>query len=106
MQHSHVGCDSVPRKFKVDTGSEVNVVPITAFDKLAESRMNRLKLTQVRLTGYSGNVVPITGTCQIECKLREKPHTLEFFIADINAMPIFGFDSCRVVGLVKIENHI
>ena len=78
----HVGCDSVPMKFKVDTGAEINVLPITAFYKHAESHMNRLKPTQVRLTGYSGNVVPTTYTCQIECKLREKPHTLEFVIAD------------------------
>ena len=46
----HVGCDSVPMKFKVDTGAEINVLPITSFDKLAESHMNRLKPTQVRLT--------------------------------------------------------
>ena len=43
----HVGCDSVPMKFKVDTGAEINVLTITAFDKLAESHMNSLKPTQV-----------------------------------------------------------
>ena len=75
----HVGCDSVPMKFKVDTGAQINVIPITAFGTLAESRMKQLKPTQVRLTGYGGNVVPTTGTCRVECKLREKPHTLEGF---------------------------
>ena len=78
----YVGCDSVPMKFKVDTGAQINVIPITAFDTLAESRMKQLKPTQVRLTGYSGNVVPTTGTCRIECKLRDKPHTLEFFLSN------------------------
>ena len=102
----HVGCGSVPIKFKVDTGAEINVLSITAFDKLAESHMNRLKPTQVRLTRYSGNVVPTTCTCQIKCKLREKPHTLEFFIADTHATTILGFDSCRAMGLVKIEYRI
>ena len=102
----HIGCDSVPMKFKVDTGAEIKVLPITAFDKFAEICMNRLKPTQVRLTGYSRNVVPTTGKCQIECKLREKPHTLEFFIADTNAMPILGFDSCRAMELLKIENRV
>ena len=47
----HVGCDSVPMKFKVDTGAQINVIPITAFDTLAEIRMKQLKPTQVRLTG-------------------------------------------------------
>ena len=103
----HVGCDSVPMKFKVDTGAQINVIPITAFDTLAESRMKQLKPTQVRLPGYSGNVVPTTGTCRIECKLRDKPHTLEFFlIADTHATPILGFDSCRAMGLVTIENRL
>ena len=74
----HVGGDCVPKKFKVDIGAEINVLPITAFDKLAESHMNCLKPTQVRLRGYNGNVVPNTGTCQIECKLRETPHTWGF----------------------------
>ena len=69
--------------------------------------MKQLKPTQVRLTGYSGNVVPTTDTCRIECKLREKPHTLEFFfIADTHATPILGFDSCRAMGLVNIENRV
>ena len=94
----HVGCDSVPMKFKVDTGAQINVIPITAFDTLAASRMKQLKPTQVRLTGYSGNIVPTTGTCRIKCKLRDKQHTLEFFIADTHATPIIGFDSCRAWG--------
>ena len=66
----HVGCDSVPMKLKVDTGAELNLLPITALDNLAESRMNRLKPTQVWLTGYSGYVEQTTCTCRIECKLR------------------------------------
>ena len=91
----------------MDTGAQINVIPITAFDTLTESRMKQLKPTQVRLTGYSGNVVPTTGTCRIECKLRDKPHILEvFFIADTHAIPILGFDSCRAMGLVTIENHV
>ena len=102
----HVGCDSVPMKFKVDTGAQINVIPITAFDTLAESRMQHLKPTQVRLTGYSGNIVPTTGTCRIECKLRDKQHTLVFSIADTHATPIIGFDYCRAMGLVTIENLI
>ena len=102
----HGGCDSVPMKCKVDTGAEINVLPITVFDKLAESHINRLKPTHVRLTGYSGNVVHTTGTCHIEGKLREKPHTLEFFIAETHATPSLGFDSCRAMELVKIENRI
>ena len=102
----HVRCDNVPMKFKVDTGGQINVIPITAFDTLAERRMKQLKPTQVRLTVYSGNVVPTTGTCRIECKLRDKPHTLEFFIADTHATPILGFDSCRAMGLVIIESRV
>ena len=39
----HVGCDSVPMKFKVDIGAQTNVIPITGFDTLAESRMKQLK---------------------------------------------------------------
>ena len=77
----HVGCDSVPMQFKVDTGAQINVIPITAFGTLADSCMKQLKPTQVRLMGYSGNVVPTTGTCRIACKLRDKPHTLEFFLS-------------------------
>ena len=102
----HVGCDSVPMKFKVDTGAQINVIPMTAFDTLAESRMKQLKPTQVRLTGYSGNVVPTTGTCRVECQLRDKPHTLEFFfIADTHATPILGFDPCRAMGLDTGRAH-
>ena len=39
----HVVCDNVPMKCKVYTGAELNVLPITAFDELADNHMNRLK---------------------------------------------------------------
>ena len=42
----NVGCDSVPMKYKVDTGAQINGIPITAFDTLAESRMKQLKPTK------------------------------------------------------------
>ena len=102
----HVMCNSVPMKFKVYIGAEINVIPITAFDELADSHMNRLKPGPNPAIVYSGNVVPTTGPCQIECKLRQRPFTLECFIADTSATPILGFVSCRAMGLLKIENRI
>ena len=38
----------------------------------------------------------------------ERNHTplRVFFIADTHATPILGFDSCRAMGLVKIENRV
>ena len=86
-------------------GSEINVLPIT-FGKLVESLTKRLKPTRVRLTGYGSYEVPNTGTCHIECKPRDKMHSLEFFIADTTSTPIIGFDSYSAMGLVKIEDHV
>ena len=99
----HIRHDNVPMKFKVDTGAEIKVLPITAFDKLAESRTKQLKPTRVRLTGYVGQNIPTTGTCKIECFLKGNTYSLEFFIADTNATHSIGFDSCRAMGLERID---
>ena len=61
----HVGCVSVPMKFTVDTGAQINVIPITAFDTLAESCMKQLKPAQVRLMRYSGNGLRCTNHCHV-----------------------------------------
>ena len=49
--------------------------------------------------------MPIKGTCRIECKLGRKTHSLYFYLAETEAIPILGFESCRAMGLVKIEDH-
>ncbi|KAI0228033.1 hypothetical protein LSAT2_021475, partial [Lamellibrachia satsuma] len=94
----HVGRENLPLNYKVDTGSEIKVLPITTFGKLAESLTKRLKPTRARLTGYGGHEVPTTGTCRIECNIRDKTHSREFFIADTTSTHIIGFDSCRIIG--------
>ena len=102
----HVGRDRVPLKFKVDTGADINVLPVKTFGQLAESHTKCVNPTTVKLTGYGGHAVPTTGTCNIRCRLRDKSHDLEFYIADTTATPIIGFSSCLEMGLVKIENRV
>ena len=96
----HVGRGNLPLHFKVDTCSEIKVLPITTFGKLPESLTKRLNPTHVRLRGYDGHEVPTACTCRMECNLRDKTHSREFFVADTTSTHIIGFDSCSIIGVV------
>ena len=62
--------NQVPIKFKLDTGSQVIIITNNVFKKLNSN----LSKTNVKLTSFSGDPIPIAGKCvlpykeqQLEC---------------------------------------
>ena len=74
--------------FKLDTGAEVNVMPMKVFKTFQQVE---LKPTEVRLTSYTGQQLDVAGKAEFECSHKGKQSKLKFVVVKTNAVPLLGF---------------
>ena len=72
-------------KFKVDTGSQANIIPWAIFKTLQYTP--KLKPTKIKLFSYSGDTIPTLGCCKLKCEGK----LLEFFVIQTDQSPILSF---------------
>ena len=87
-------------KFKIDTGSQVNVMPLSEYNQM--HRKPRLVKSRVKLFGYTGDSLKTVG----ECTLPVGGHQLEFFVADTSQNPILGLNASQELNLVKVVMNV
>ena len=98
-------------KGKVDTGAEVNILPLRTFaqiypDKISNGRPTNTKRSTAILTAYNGNTIEQFGTITIPCKFQGKWSNEEFYIAEVNGPVIFGLPTSNTLQLVKMQCQI
>ena len=84
---------------KLDTGSDVNILPLDDFNSL-QNRPN-LRQTQVKLTAYNGEYIPVKGQAVLALKHRGHTQRALFVICPGQVQPILGRKICDDMGLVK-----
>nr|XP_049697651.1 uncharacterized protein LOC126054853 [Helicoverpa armigera] len=88
-------------KFKLDTGADINVMSFERFLELGLG-VSILKCNKViKLQSYSGDVIPVKGTCYIACVYKGKQYELKFAIADMKCQSVLGQISCIQLNLIK-----
>jgi hypothetical protein len=85
-------------KFKLDTGSYVNIISEKTYNKM---KIRKLSRTNAQLYGYSGNTIPILG----KCVLLYKDHQLEFFVTSADRPSILGYESCCELGIDQSDTR-
>ncbi len=60
-----------------------------------------LKPTNVRLSTYTGDKIPVKGKCNWTVKYKKKSYFLEFIVVKSDAKPILGIKACEQMGLIK-----
>ena len=85
--------------FKLDTGAEVNVMPMKVFKTFQQVE---LKPTEVRLISYTGQQLDVAGQAEFECSHKGKQSKLKFVVVKTNAVPLLGFRSCQELNLIKV----
>jgi len=75
--------------FKVDTGAQVNILPVDVYYRIRGP--SELKEARATLTSYTGDTLPVAGTCQLKCK----GQMIEFYIANTTQSPILGLKSAQ-----------
>ena len=88
--------EAVPVKFKVDTGAQVNILPLHTFNNL--NTETSLVKSDTKLTSYSGNELHVKGTTCLKCADRQ----IEFYVVDMQQTPILGLKASQELGIIKI----
>ena len=57
---------------------------------------------KTRLVSYSGDKIPVVGSCQLQCK----KHSLEFFIVKTRQCPILSFQASKDLDLIKVVTSV
>ena len=92
-----VGGSSV--KFKLDTGAEGNVLPLSVYSELQHK--SPLMDTSVVLSSYGDFKVKPEGKVTLACEAQGLKESLPFFVSAVNSPPILGLSACSKLNLVK-----
>lgn len=95
-----VGPKQLKIRFKLDTGSSANVIPIREYAKL--STQCTLQQTSRLLLGYGGERFSLKGKCDLKCKHRDTEMIMTFYVVDTIAPPVIGLKGCIDFGLINL----
>ncbi len=87
-------------KFKVDTGSQVNILPNSVYKQL--KGRSKLAKTTTRLTSYSGENLKVQGRTSL--RTQDKP--IDFYIVETTQNPILGLSTSQELGIIKIVLNV
>ena len=87
-------------KFKVDTGSQVNILPQSIYKQLNVAF--KPTKSNTRLTSYSGGDLKVKGHVCLRCQ--NKP--TDFYIVETTQDPILGLSTSQQLGIIKIVLNI
>ena len=95
----HLETNGTPIKYKLDTGSQVNLLPKSAYLRLRQKP--QLHPANVKLTAYNGTSIPVAGKCILNLLNHDHVNTPTLFIiAETNSVPIIGLSTCQKLNLV------
>ncbi|XP_053381823.1 uncharacterized protein K02A2.6-like [Mercenaria mercenaria] len=99
-----VGPSQTPLKFKIDTGSSADVIPVSHFEKLKISYP--LEPPDNGLTSYTGNSLPIRGMIRLNLGYNGVSCLSAVYIVESNSVPLLSLNTCLTLGLVKLTYSI
>ena len=93
-------------RFKLDPGSEVNVLPLKVFIEMNKNKKFTLYKTEVLLRGFDKNLSSPEGAVNlfIETKHGDKKYS-QFFVSKVACRPILGIEDCEKLRLIQRVNH-
>ena len=92
-------------RFKLDTGAQVNVIPLEIYNKYLSSRYP-LQDSNVSLCSYSNDVIPVLGKCDIDSSFRKTSKMLSYFIVNQKSTPILGLSACTGLNLIHLAFNV
>ncbi|XP_064463440.1 uncharacterized protein K02A2.6-like [Ornithodoros turicata] len=85
--------------FKLDTGSEVNVISKEIVR--AWNPRPLVRRSQRRVTTYSGEQLPVVGETVLSCTANGLTCPVTFLVVDLSSSPILGLQACQMFNLLK-----
>lgn len=91
--------------FKVDTGSDVNVLNLEALNSLKIDK-KMIKMTDQKLYDYNDMEIPVIGKCSILTKYNNIDYNIDYFIVGKCYKLIIGLATSEMLGLINRTNNI
>ena len=99
-----IGKESVPMKFKVDTGSQCNLIPKDMYKKL-KNKYPSLH-SNYRLSSYTNNPIPVYGKVNLPCKYRSQELNDSFYVVSKKSPALLSLETSADLGLIKLTYAI
>ena len=108
--HTELGCEMSQNRskqvFKIDTGADGNLMPITMFTKLyPKISLEKLAKTidkEITLFAYNNTPIKQYGTCSVKITFKGKQEICKFYVVE-HATAILGVSDSEKLGLVKVN---
>jgi len=84
-------------KFKIDTGSQTNIILVKVFSSLPQQPTVRTCTT--RLTSYTGEDLCVRGECVFNCC----GQSLSYFVVETNQDPVLGLNASQVESSARLK---
>ena len=102
-----VGKVSLEIPYKIDTGSEGNIMLLYIFQKLfvniGEDQLKRLVKGNIKLKMYNGTHITQLGICMVQIKLKNITKRCAFFVVPGNRQALLGMVDPAVLSLINLN---
>lgn len=90
-----------PVEFKIDTGADANVISYQLYRKLRKDK-TPLRSSKINQTTYSGESLPVKGTCTFTCQHKSLDIMTEFLVVNLpEVKPVLGAATCVDMELIR-----
>lgn len=86
-------------RFKLDSGSEVNIIPLNIFKKF--NKKFKLAVSSINLEAYGGFQIKPIGSVQLRIENKKEKLCQDFVVVDVLSHPILSLSTCVKLGLIK-----
>ena len=92
-------------KVKLDTGAEVNVMPLRICKQIETEGVQTRKIATT-LCGSEETNISVVGKITMKCKLRDAKEQLEFYIVIIDSERVLSLQICKLLRIMQILNEV
>lgn len=97
---STLNVEGTPVRFKIDTGSQANIIPVRQLQTFqCQPVINK---STTKLTSYSGEKLFVKGQYTLNCQ----GHVLQFFVVDTDQDPVLSFRASQDLGIIKVVLNV
>lgn len=89
-----------PIRFKIDTGSQVNILPLTKFHEL--NIQHPLAPPESQLSSYTGDPLNVKGTLRLSCSHKDKHTDILFYIVETSKTPLLSLKTSLDLNLIQL----
>ena len=99
IQHYPINVNEITVPFKIDTGAQVNLLPMGDYANMRN--LPRLRKNEVQLRAYNGTTVENKGAFIAKLNYQGKVLNAQFVVVDNDMQPVIGLKTCEKLGFIK-----